>query len=230
MASRVAHKMMRPFRVLRDEGPREFAARVLAKAHARVARHRPAMLVDLGDASRVDWTVRPPAMEDPYRSPFPAGSGSGAITLRPPGDSGQGPGSSVQTMPLSYGAAPSAMQTHDGVARIYYGHGATNLSPAGKQVVSEVAQRQTQYNPGGLIAVEAHASNRAEASDPVERRIVNLKTSMDRAYKVSSALMRAGVPATAIRTTAYGDTRPAAALPGVSAEDASRRVEIFTGQ
>jgi hypothetical protein len=88
MASRVAHKMMRPFRVLRDEGPREFAARVLAKAHARVARHRPAMLVDLGDASRVDWTVRPPAMEDPIS--VAEGPVEIAWIMSPPGDGSGG--------------------------------------------------------------------------------------------------------------------------------------------
>jgi outer membrane protein OmpA-like peptidoglycan-associated protein len=189
-----------------------------------------------------------PAAEVPYQSPFPAGQApQGAIRLRPPGasDNPLAPvtpdNGAVQLTPLSsaapssavpsYGYAPPGMvQADPHVSRIYFSHGSSNLSGAGKQVVSDVAQRQSQYNPGGLVAVEAHASSRAEASDPVERRIVNLKMSMDRAYKVSSALIRAGVPATSIRTTAYGDTRPAAPLPGVSAEDASRRVEILTGE
>ncbi|MBU0859741.1 MAG: OmpA family protein, partial [Alphaproteobacteria bacterium] len=73
------------------------------------------------------------------------------------------------------------------------------------------------------------ASSRAEVSDPVERRILNLKMSMDRAFRVSSDLIRSGVPATAIKTTVYGDTRPAGPMDSKDGEAASRRVDILTG-
>lgn len=88
MASRVVHKLMRPFRVLRDEGPREFASRVLTKLHAKVARQKPAMLVDLGDASRVDWTIRPVTLENP--TVVADGPIDIAWIMSPPGDSSGG--------------------------------------------------------------------------------------------------------------------------------------------
>ena len=64
MGPRAVQKLLRPFRILRDEGPREFAARVLAKAHAKLARNKPAMLVALDDATKVDWTQPGPQLSE----------------------------------------------------------------------------------------------------------------------------------------------------------------------
>lgn len=172
--------------------------------------------------------MMPPVEGAPYRSPFPAGADTGTVNLRPPGGDGFVPMTGARGYEDSVSVYSGAATGGDNVARIYFGHGSSNVNNAGKQVIRSVAQRQQQYNPAGLIAVEAHASTRAQVSDPVERRILNLKMSMDRAFKVSSDLIRSGVPATAIRTTAYGDARPAAAMPGIDAEAASRRVEILT--
>ncbi len=108
------------------------------------------------------------------------------------------------------------------MSRIYYSHGSSSLNTTGEQVANFIGSK------GGKISVEGHASQRAEIHDPVERSIVNLKMSMDRAFKVSSKLIRSGVPAGSIETKAYGATRPAAALAGVDQEAASRRVEIYT--
>jgi hypothetical protein len=88
LVSRALHKVMRPFWVLRDEGLREFSARALAKMHSKVVRHKPTMLVDLGDASRVDWTVRPAPLETPISvSDGPVEIG---WIMSPPGDSSGG--------------------------------------------------------------------------------------------------------------------------------------------
>ena len=77
--------------------------------------------------------------------------------------------------------------------------------------------------------MEGHASTRAEAKDEVQRRIINLKISMDRAMNVMRQLIRDGVPAGAIQVTAHGDRVPPVAVPGGDAEAAARRVEIITG-
>ena len=58
-------RFLRPFRILRDEGPREFVSRVAAKVHAGLHRERPQMLVDLEDAASVDWTDPGPQLRDP---------------------------------------------------------------------------------------------------------------------------------------------------------------------
>jgi O-antigen biosynthesis protein len=60
-----AYRLLRPFRILRDEGPREFASRVAAKAHGLLRRDRPVLLVRLDDAAAVDWTAPGPQLRDP---------------------------------------------------------------------------------------------------------------------------------------------------------------------
>lgn len=65
MAKPRLFRILRPFRVLRDEGPREFAARVTAKLHATLRRDRPQLLVDLDDAAAVDWSVDAPHHSEP---------------------------------------------------------------------------------------------------------------------------------------------------------------------
>jgi outer membrane protein OmpA-like peptidoglycan-associated protein len=145
--------------------------------------------------------LMPPAAEVPFSSPFP--------------DTAAAPPPVMLTLP---GAAyePAAAVNVNG-AQIFFPHGSSKLSAAGRQVIDSMAARG-----GGYITVEGHASARGEAADPVEKRIVNLKMSMDRAFNVSSDLIRKGVPPEAITTTVYGDARPAAT------EDTSRRVEILT--
>lgn len=106
-----------------------------------------------------------------------------------------------------------------GTAKVFFDHDSTAIRPDGKQTITQVAR-----SASGPVQVDGYASTRAAAKDPVERHIVNLKTAMDRAFNVSRELMRGGVPAEAITTSAYGDTRPAA-----EGEAASRRVDIRSG-
>lgn len=65
MASRAVTRFLRPFRVLRDEGPRQFLSRVLVKLNSKVAVHRPAMLVAPDDAANVDWSTPQAQHESP---------------------------------------------------------------------------------------------------------------------------------------------------------------------
>jgi outer membrane protein OmpA-like peptidoglycan-associated protein len=106
-----------------------------------------------------------------------------------------------------------------GPATVLFKHNSSSLSSEAKQTIGQVAG-----SASGPVKVEGHASTRSVATDPVDRHMVNLKMSMDRALNVSRELMRKGVPAESIETTAFGDTRPA---PG--GEAASRRVEIYNG-
>lgn len=109
--------------------------------------------------------------------------------------------------------------------RIHFRHGSSTVDVAGQRVIQDVARGAH----GGRITVTGHASERAEAADPIARRIINLQMSMNRALSVAQALIREGVPAAMIETRAYGDTRPALAEAGMDAEAASRRVELYTG-
>jgi len=110
-------------------------------------------------------------------------------------------------------------------AVVYFSHDSKSVTPASKEKLEQVAKDYGDQ----MLRVEGHASARAEAKDPVEKHMINLKVSMDRALSVSRELMHKGVPAGHIETSAYGDVRPAPAQDGMTAEAASRRVEILTG-
>ncbi len=127
---------------------------------------------------------------------------------------------------MSVGDAAGVYQ--DGVSRVYFNHGGKNVNAAGKETTSRIGQ-QCRSGGCGVVKVEGHASTRAEAKDEVQRRIINLKISMDRAMNVMRQLIRDGVPAGSIQVTAHGDRVPPVAIPSGDAESAARRVEIITG-
>lgn len=130
--------------------------------------------------------------------------------------------------PLMPGPFDQSQLGADGTPRIFFAHGAVGVNSAGKQVTSHVAD-QCRLSGCALVKVEGHASTRAVAKDEIQRRMINLKVSMDRAMNVSRQLMRDGVPAGNIQVTAHGDRVPPVFVPGGDVEAAARRVEIFTG-
>jgi OOP family OmpA-OmpF porin len=181
-------------------------------------------------------SIMPPSVDASYPTPF-ANSAVNTIIV----DSGiiATPLDAVSIAPVtndfqdpyqSVSVALSSNSVQEKTTSIYFPHGSAKLDASKKKVIEEVAKTQLETNPTSLIEVEGHASTRAQVSDPVERRILNLKMSMDRAFQVSSQLIRDGVPATAIKTTIYGDTHPVAAQNGLSEEASNRRVDILTGQ
>ncbi len=109
--------------------------------------------------------------------------------------------------------------------KIYFKNGSSSLSAAGLDVINQVAANAGKNE---LVRVEGHASKHAASKDPVKRHLANLKVSMQRAITVSQALIKKGVPAPNIKTTAWGDTQPPFLTdPGMDEETAARRVEIF---
>jgi outer membrane protein OmpA-like peptidoglycan-associated protein len=112
------------------------------------------------------------------------------------------------------------------IARIYFEHDSAQLSESDVRVITELAQLYNT-NRGSALSVEGHASTASSISDPVRRKEVNLKISMERAYSVARALMHSGVPAGAIRTVAWGEEVPASGNSAMDIEAASRRVEVF---
>ena len=134
-------------------------------------------------------------------------------------------------------AAPTALtpapydQGHlgtDNIPRIYFNHGDVGVNQAGKQVTAAVAS-QCRAGGCGLVKVEGHASTRAIAKDEIQRRMINLKVSMDRALNVTRQLIRDGMPADNIQVVAHGDRVPPLSVPNADPEAAARRVEILTG-
>lgn len=60
-----AGNVRKAWRLLKDEGPRRMFAGVLARLSSMLSAHRPEMLVEIGDAAAVDWTVRPANLSSP---------------------------------------------------------------------------------------------------------------------------------------------------------------------
>jgi outer membrane protein OmpA-like peptidoglycan-associated protein len=109
---------------------------------------------------------------------------------------------------------------------IYFAHDSVTLNQSDLATLSSLAD---SYKSGALsqdISVAGHASVQSSISDPVQRKIINLKISMDRAFAVARALIESGIPPERIETKAFGETRPPAPSDK-PVEVASRRVEIF---
>jgi outer membrane protein OmpA-like peptidoglycan-associated protein len=111
--------------------------------------------------------------------------------------------------------------------KVYFQHDSSTLDSQSRKVLTSVADEAA--DSGVKITVEGHASKVAESADPKEKDIINLKKSMDRAYSVSSTLIRKGVPIEKLKTCAYGDSEPPSDLDGKDINAASRRVEVRTG-
>lgn len=125
--------------------------------------------------------------------------------------------------PFNQSYAPAASPAY-----IYFNNGSSSLGQYDKIKIEDVSDKLRMTNYSNLVQVEGHASTKTATRDPVQKRIVNLKMSMDRAMNVSRQLIKEGVPADIIQTTAWGDTRAPAATDGMSADAAARRVEILT--
>ncbi|MGB4106187.1 MAG: OmpA family protein [Alphaproteobacteria bacterium] len=104
---------------------------------------------------------------------------------------------------------------------IYFDHDSVSLKQEDLATLSAAARGYS----GQDISVMGHASVMSSLEDPVQRKIINLKISMDRAFAVARALIESGIPPERIETKGYGETRPP--IPGHKPiEVASRRVEV----
>lgn len=108
---------------------------------------------------------------------------------------------------------------------VYFAHDSAALSQEALAKIAGVANRFNNAAGYGLT-VEGHASVVANYQDEAQRRLVNLKVSMDRAFAVASELIHQGIPAEAVRVMAWGDTHPPRPVGGKTPEEAARRVEI----
>lgn len=119
----------------------------------------------------------------------------------------------VPTMP---GGVPSV---------IYFAHDSVALN---QQDLAQISALARNYGPGAAqdISVAGHASVQSSIADPVQRKLINLKISMDRAFAVARALIESGIPAERVKTHGYGEEVPPAPSDK-PVEIAARRVEIY---
>lgn len=148
-------------------------------------------------------------------------SGMPAVNVGPVEQVDLGGGVGPTPMPL-----PSPSSTaNDGVIRVYFDHDSSKVNAGAAGAIAEAVEKQ-KVAPDTVLKVEGHASTDTKTDDPIKRRIINLKVSMDRAFAVAKSLMEKGVPAEKIKTVGRGDTQPPAPVEGMDTAAASRRVEI----
>lgn len=111
-------------------------------------------------------------------------------------------------------------------AMIFFEHDAVAIRPEDRIVLKNMAGSYNASMGQGDISVVGHASVQSSVADPVQRKIINLKISMDRAFSVARALIESGIPPERLETRAYGETRPPVASDQ-PLEVASRRVEVY---
>ena len=103
-------------------------------------------------------------------------------------------------------------------AAIYFERGSTTLDQNAMETLTSLVFSRNNMGP---ISVVGFASSESAIKDTVTRKIANLRTSMDRAYSVTRALVKKGVPSEVITVIANGENQQA------DTPDHSRRVEIY---
>jgi outer membrane protein OmpA-like peptidoglycan-associated protein len=166
----------------------------------------------------------------PILAPSPGPAPSAPPILPPvPGRGDVSPADGGATVLASRGAAAPPAGFRAGrsarLATIGFASGSARLDRGDRGEVAQVASIQRRQ--GGTVVVVGHASREADDARSVHDRIANLTISLERANAVARALERAGVPGSAIRVEARGDSQPAVAGLTPAAEAANRRVEIF---
>lgn len=110
-------------------------------------------------------------------------------------------------------------------AVLHFADGKANISKQDMKKVKEVAQKAIADNAN--IIVYGHASHHTRTNDPIQRMIVNIEVSNDRAINTAKALMDAGVPAEKINSVAMFDSRPVKKEVTRADQAANRRSEIY---
>lgn len=144
--------------------------------------------------------------------------GATPSSLMPAAPASSGP---IEMAPVSDELSAAPVGTG---AQIFFDHDSDTVNGEGKATIAALAQK---FSGGQGVSVEGHASVKANFADEVQRKIVNLRVSMNRALAVAKELISGGVPADSIRTVAWGDSKPPIAVPGKDAEEAARRVEVY---
>ena len=110
-------------------------------------------------------------------------------------------------------------------AVVHFADGKSDLNAGDLQLVKNVAARAISEQ--AKVVVYGHASHRTRPVDPIQKILINLEVSNDRAIKVSQVLAAEGVAAEDIHPVALFDSRPVRKEITRADEAANRRAEIY---
>ena len=111
------------------------------------------------------------------------------------------------------------------VAVVHFADGKADLSAQDLQTIRKVAEQANAEN--SAVVVYGHASHRTRSKDPIQRILVNLDISNERAVNVARAVAASGVPVEKISSIALFDSRPLVAEVTRADEAINRRAEIY---
>ncbi|HEY2773048.1 MAG TPA: OmpA family protein [Candidatus Binatia bacterium] len=114
----------------------------------------------------------------------------------------------------AFGARPPRFISYT----IYFKPGGTQIDPSSYKTFQDMLA-EVHKRPGVDATVAGHADRKASAD-------LNEFISLERAYAVRDALVKAGVPIERIQLDGYGETRPAIPTPDDVPELRNRRVEV----
>lgn len=110
-------------------------------------------------------------------------------------------------------------------AVIGFDNGGSEISSKNRDVLKKIAKNAIEEN--AKIVVYGHASHRTVKKDVLQRILINLKISNERALKTAVVLMDEGISPADINTVALFDSRPLKIENSASAEATNRRAEIY---
>jgi outer membrane protein OmpA-like peptidoglycan-associated protein len=124
-------------------------------------------------------------------------------------------------------ARPGAGNSSSGerVATIVFSVGSAGLTARDRTIIRDVAL--LHKDRGGKIRIAGHASHRTRTMDPVRHKLVNYKTSLQRANAVTSELARQGVNRGNVVVDARSDSQPVFYEVMPTGEAGNRRAEIY---
>ena len=111
------------------------------------------------------------------------------------------------------------------VGIIHFADGKADLKENDLRLIKQIAGQAEGDNTA--IVVYGHASHRTRSKDPIQRILINLDISNERAQNVANALKQAGAAKDKISAIAMFDSRPVKKESTRADEAANRRAEIY---
>ena len=111
------------------------------------------------------------------------------------------------------------------VAVIGFADGSSEITAENKAVLRKVAEKAVSED--AKVVVYGHASHRTITKNILQRILINLKVSNERAIHTAAVLAGYGVDFSEIKTIALFDSRPLKVETDRAAEAANRRAEIY---
>lgn len=108
---------------------------------------------------------------------------------------------------------------------VHFAHNSAVISKSDRAVISAASKRAIAEDAG--VVVYGHASHRTATKDVLQKILVNMRISDERAVRVADAMYADGVKLGKVNTVPLFDSRPLEKEVNAESEAANRRAEIY---